>query len=40
MLNFMTNTKNMISSYDTNVTHHFEVLLNRGFQKRSTIEWE
>jgi hypothetical protein len=30
----------MISSYDTNVTHHFKTLLNIGFQRCSTIEWE
>ena len=30
----------MNNSYDTNVTHHFETLLNIGFQRRSTIEWE
>ena len=29
-----------IDSYDTNVTHHFETLLNTGFQRHSTIEWE
>ena len=27
-------------SYDTNVTHHFETYLNKGFQRHSTIEWE
>jgi len=27
-------------SYDTNVTHYFETLLNQVFQKYSTIEWE
>tara|TARA_Y100000768_G_C23344102_1_gene392326 strand:- start:89 stop:247 length:159 start_codon:yes stop_codon:yes gene_type:complete len=31
---------NMKTSYDTNVTHYFETLLNRGFQRCSTIEWE
>ena len=25
---------------DTNVTHYFETLLNQGFQRYSTIEWE
>ena len=28
------------NSYDTNVTHHFETLLNKGFQRCSTIERE
>ena len=27
-------------SYDTNVTHYFETLSNKGFQRCSTIEWE
>lgn len=25
---------------DTNVTHYFEMPLNKGFQRHSTIEWE
>ena len=29
-----------IDSYDTNVTHHLENLLNKEFQRCSTIEWE
>ena len=32
------NTKK--APYDTNVTHHFKTLLNQGFQRCSTIEWE
>ncbi len=37
----MYNDFNVIKiSYDTNVTHHFETLLNTGFQRHSTIEWE
>ncbi len=27
-------------SYDTNVTHYLETLLNKGFKMCSTIEWE
>jgi hypothetical protein len=25
---------------DTNMTHYFETLINKGFQRCSTIEWE
>ena len=28
------------NSYDTNVTHYFETLAIKEFQRHSTIEWE
>ena len=37
----MYNDFNVIKiSYDTNVTHYFETLAIKGFQRHSTIEWE
>tara|TARA_B100000768_G_C11168471_1_gene327616 strand:- start:30 stop:224 length:195 start_codon:yes stop_codon:yes gene_type:complete len=28
------------ASHDTNVTHYFKILINKGFKRHSTIEWE
>ena len=30
----------MKSSYDSNVTHHFENSILEGFQRHSNIKWE